>query len=156
MVANLFESLLQELGKTELIPIQGLHPDGNNSCLIRLKGGIEVQLELAKEEGWLLVGCDLGQTGQGKYREDILTEALRANGCPYPRWGDLAFSQKSDHLVLQHKMATKDLNGEKIADFLAHFIEKAFIWKNALEHNEIPPFTGTQISRPMGMFGLRP
>lgn len=155
MVANLFETLLQELGKTEVIPIQELHPDRNNSCLIRLKGGLEIQIELDKKIDTLVIGCDLGPVANGRYREEVFREALKANGLPYPRWGDFAYSQKSDHLVLFHKMHTKDLTGEKIADFLTHFLEKAFQWRDALLRNDVPVVSGTSAYRPMGMFGLR-
>jgi hypothetical protein len=155
MIANLFESILQELGKTDVIPIQNLHPDGNNSCLIRLKGGLEIQIELDKSGTMLVIGCDLGSPAAGRFRENIFREALKANGLPSPRWGEFAYSQKTDHLVLFHKMHTRDLTGEKVADFLSHFLEKAFLWRDALEHNDVPVVSGTQTSRPLGMFGLR-
>lgn len=155
MVANLFETLLQELGRTEVIPIQDLHPDRNNSCLIRLKGGLEIQIELDGRQERLIIGCDLGAVSTGRYREEVFREALKANGLPYPRWGDFAYSQKSDHLILFQKMHTRDLTGEKVADFLTHFLEKAFQWRDALQRNEVPVVAGFGTTRPMGMFGLR-
>ena len=155
MVANFFESILQELGHTEVIHLYDLHPDSNNSCLIKLKGGLEIQLELDKSQESLLIGTDLGQIAAGKYREDVFCEALKANGLPYPRWGDFAYSQKSDHLVLFHKLNVKDLNGEKVADFLTHFLEKAFLWRDSIMRNDVPVVTDTHASKPTGMFGLR-
>lgn len=155
MVANLFESILQELGKTEVIPIKDLHPDSNNSCLIRLKGGLEIQIELDKKQENLIIGSDIGTVSPGRYREDVFREALKANGLPYPRWGDFAYSQKSDHLVLFHTLHTKDLTGEKVADFLVHFLEKAFQWRDSIQRGDVPVVSGIYTSRPTGMFGLR-
>lgn len=155
MVTNLFESILQELGHTEIIPVHDLHPDKNNSCLIRLKGGLEIQLELDSKNDYLIIGCDLGPISNGRFREETFREALKANGLPYPRWGNFAYSQKSDHLVLFEKLHTRDLNGEKVADFLTHFIEKAFLWRDSLLRNEVPIISGIHTTRPIGMFGLR-
>lgn len=155
MIANLFESILQELGRTEVIPIKDLHPDSRNSCLIRLKGGLEIQIEMDKKGDFLLIGCDLGSAATGKYREDVFREALKANGLPEPRWGDFAYSQQTDHLILFHRLHTKDLTGEKVADYLSHFLEKAFLWRDALSHNDVPIVSGMHTSRPLGMFGLR-
>lgn len=155
MIANLFESILLELGRTEVIPIENLHPDSHNSCLIRLKGGLEIQIELDKKVDFLLIGCDLGFISNGRYREEVFREALKANGLPYPRWGSFAYSQKSDHLVLFDRLHTRDLTGEKVADYLTHFLEKAFHWRDAISHNDVPIVTGIGTTRPMGMFGLR-
>lgn len=155
MVSNLFETLLQELGRTEIISIPTLHADSNNSCLIRFKGGLEVQIELNEQEHKLIICSDLGYASIGKYREDVFREALKANGMPYPRWGDFAYSRKADHLILFHRLELKDLTGERIADFLTHFLEKAFYWREALLRNDVPVVSDLRTARPMGMFGLR-
>lgn len=155
MVSNLFESILLELGQTEVIPIKDLHPDKNNSCLIRLKGGLEIQIEMDKEQKNLIIGSDLGPVIEGKYRESVFLEALKSNGLPAPRWGDFAYSENTDHLILFHTFHTDHLTGEKVADFLTHFLEKAFHWKELLSRNEVPAISGIYATRPLGMFGLR-
>lgn len=155
MVTDMLGALLKELGPTLQIP--DLHTDRNNTCLIKLKNGIQIQLEIDRSGRFLILGADLGVVPPGKYRENLFREALKANDLPHPTHGTLAYSKKSDCLVLFEKIPTTDLTGEKIAAEILPFSEKAIQWKDAIQRNEIPTvnqaFTSQQSS---GMFGLRP
>ena len=155
MVTDLLGALLIELSKAMKIP--ELHPDSNNSCMIRLKSGLIIQMEMDHSGQFLILGADLGTVPPGKYRENLFKEALKANDNPYPLNGILSFSRKSGHLVLFEKMYIKDLTGEKIADQVNPFAEKAFLWSEALLHNDIPLInqsSSTQLSGKGGIFGL--
>jgi hypothetical protein len=152
MVKNYLEILLNEVGKSLNIP--DLHPDRNNSCLINMPEGIQIQLEQNPRTEDFIIGADLGQVPQGRYREDLFREALKANGKPFPQHGILAYSSKNDHLVLYETFHKHDLRGDQIADEIPHFVEKAKIWKESMEKGEIPVVGGMKTS--MGMFGLRP
>ena len=155
MVTDLFGALLQELGP--LLEVPHLHPDRNNSCQVRLKGGLTIQLELDRLAQFLIIGTDLGPVPYGKYRENLFREALKANGMPFPLNGILAYSNKTEHLIMFEKLNAKELNGEKIMTVLTPFIEKANVWKEALVRNEIPALTQHYASeRPAGIFGLKP
>ena len=151
MVKELLESLLEELGK--VIEISTLRPDQNRSCLITFPDGLQVQIELDPQGTSIIIGCDLGSAPPGRYRENVFREALKTNNLPPPHNGILAFSQKSDHLILFENLPTKDLTGEKIADALEPFNEKARKWKDALLRGDIP--TVSNIRTSSGMFGLR-
>jgi Tir chaperone protein (CesT) family len=152
MVKDLFDALLSEIGHALKLP--DLHQDRNNSCLIKMPTGIDIQMEMHPRLQEFILGSDLGEVPLGRYRENIFMEALKANGMPYPQHGVLAYSTKSGHMVLYEKFHTRDLTGQRIADEIPLFIEKAKIWKDALEKGEIPAVTGVRTS--MGMFGLRP
>lgn len=155
MVTDLFGTILQELGK--LLEIPDLHPDRNHSCLIKLKNGQSIQLELDRGGHFLILGADLGEVPPGKYRENLFKEALKANEMPYPLHGILAYSKKSEHLILFEKLYARELNGEKVFAALTPFAEKALIWEEALKHNDIPVLSQVQSpGRSSGMFGLRP
>lgn len=154
MVKDLYGSLLEELGR--ILEISDLHSDRNNSCLIKLKNDLQVQIEINPKTNTLLMGSDLGAPPLGRFRVDLFREALRANGLPYPQHGILAYSAKTDHLVLYETMALKDLTGDIISDHLGPFAEKALIWKTAMENNEVPVVTIAGGRPVMGMFGLRP
>lgn len=152
MATSLYENLLQELGKILGI---SLTPDSNNSCLVRLKGGIEVQLELDKQGDRLLMGTNLGSVPLGRYRENLFREALRANGMPPPKAGTLAYSRRSDCLVLFRWLPARSLSGEGIASSLKPFVELATLWRTAIQRGEIPSFEGPSAAGYGGMFGLR-
>jgi hypothetical protein len=153
MVLDLFGSLLKELAPS--LGIAKLEPDSNNSCLIRLESGLMIQIELDKKGEFLLVGADLGTVPPGKYRENLLREALKSNDLPYPIYGILCFSRKNDHLALYEKLPIKDLTGAKIASFIGPFSEKAYTWSAALFKGEVPTVIqpGTT-QKPGGLFGL--
>lgn len=153
MVTDIFDSLLQELGKILKI---SLHPGKRNSCLIKLKEGIHVQIELDNAGEFLILGSDLGPIPPGKYRENLFKEALRSNGMPAPRNGVLSYSKQADHLFIFEKLPLKNLTGSRIADQLAAMTPKAIIWKDALAKSEIPAIPSTGFRSGGGLFGLHP
>jgi len=157
MVTDLFGTLLQELGPA--IEASELHPDRNNSCLITLVSGIQIQLELDKSGQFLVLGCDLGPIQeQVKYRENLFREALKSNEQPHPNHGLLAYSKKTDHLVLFEKINIRELTGDKIAAEITPFTEKAAVWSDAIKRGDVPMISQgfTTGGRGPGMFGLRP
>lgn len=151
---DLFGSLLEEFSKAVDIP--DLHPDENQSCLIKFpEGGPEIQLELDREETHLIIGCNLGFLPPGRYRENVFKIALQSNGFPAPRRGDFAFSKKADQLILWTRMPIKDLNGQRIAAVWDHFLEKATLWHQAIKEGEVPALHGAFSTKGgSGMFGL--
>jgi len=154
MVTDLFGALLQELGP--IINAADLHPDQNNSCRVRLKTGVEIQMELDRSARFLVVGTELGVPPVGKYRENLFREALKANDMPPPLHGILAYSKKSDNLILFEKINVTDLSGLKIAEEILPFAEKALVWSEAIKHNEVPALNQAYTPRSSGMFGLKP
>lgn len=153
MVTNVFGILLQELGK-QMDNIE-LVPDSNNSCLIHLKEGINIQLEIDKTGLFLILGADLGEVPPGKYRENLFREALKANDLPHPINGTLAFSKKSEHLVLFDKISIEGLQGEHIATHIQPFTQKAILWAEALKRGDIPISGVSSAQKGSGIFGLR-
>src|SRR5262245_19403177 len=135
MVSDVLGIVLTELGR--LLNIPDLKPDQNNTCLIKMPKGPKIQLEMAKTGDGILIGIELGQVPPGRYRIDVLKEALKSNGLPLPRYGIFAWSRKADTLILYKKFPLKDLTGEKIAAFLSPFIEKANKWTEALAKGEV-------------------
>lgn len=156
MATDFLGVMLQEMGTIMEIP--DLQPDRNSSCLIKLKNGLKIQLELDKSGQFIILGADLGTVPPGKYRENLFREALKANDMPYPNHGTLAYSRKSDRLVLFEHLNIKDLNGEKVAVEISPFSEKALIWKDALQRGDVPVLNQSYMSQGSGggMFGLKP
>ncbi len=154
MVKDLYGTLLEELGRA--LQIADLHSDRNNTCQIRLKSGLQIQVEINPKTNMLLIGCDLGNLPLGRFRVDLFREALRANGLPYPQHGIFAYSNKTDHMLLFEFLPIKELTGDKIADSLGPFTEKALLWKTSIANNEVPVVAIAGARPSFGMFGLRP
>lgn len=154
MVTDFFGVILQELGNVLQIP--DLHPDKNNSCLIKFPSGLKIQIEVDPKTESLTLGCDLGEIPAGKYRENIFREALKANGMPRPQNGIFGFSQDTGHLVIFEALNSKDLRGGHVATALTPFIEKAQTWSEAIAKGDVPLVSNMySTKRSTGMFGLR-
>lgn len=155
MIADAINLVLQEL--SQILKVPPLKLDSNNTCLIKFKNGMMVQLELDRSTQFLILGIDLDVIPAGVYRENLFQAALKANSIPYPRNGSFAFSLQANRLVLFEMLHFQDLTGQKLADFLTPFMEKGKIWKDAISKGEIPVIQPPTSGRmPSGVFGLRP
>lgn len=153
MASNKLVAILQDLGRSTMIPIRDLAPDRNNSCLISLPGGVEIQLESDREDKNLMIGCKLSEVPLGRYKENLFREALKANG-QQDGYGSFGYIPRTNQLVLFDMLSYNDLSGEKVADFLEKFLEKAMTWRTAINNGEIPSLVFSHRSG-SGMFGLR-
>src|SRR5262245_28591576 len=155
MIQDTFSALLGELGT--ILKIR-LNADQNNSCKIKYKSGLTLQIDFDAASDRVIFVSSLGTPGPGRYRENIFREALKANGLPPPKYGIFAYSKKQEALVLYDSLPMKELTGQKLADFLAPFCQRAEAWSSAISRNEIPSFTGTEFTfgkaGGTGMFGL--
>ena len=94
---NRFEEILQLLGQSLNLPLQ---VDANNACAIQIKQNLIVQLQPDPSQEKLLIGCQIIQVPPGKFRENVLKEALKANGLPDPRVGIFAYIARNNTLFL--------------------------------------------------------
>ena len=156
MVKEQFATILDELGR--ILHIR-LAPDSHGACQIKQTSGLRVHIEPDSTGEKIMFVADLGTPPVGRYRENLFREALKANGLPMPRQGIFSYSKKKDSLVLFDWLLLNDLSGQKVADFLTPFIQKAELWRQAIPKGEIPSYTGNELSfgkthTGSGMFGL--
>lgn len=151
MVTDAFGQILHELG--QLLKLKDLHADSNNSCLIKFKNGLQVQIEPDRRGDCLILGCDIGVIPPGRYRENIFREALKANGFTPPKAFHFAYSRKSDKLVLMAFLLLRHINGQKVYEQLLILIKQGESWKEALTRGEVPSHLETQ-QQSSGIFGL--
>ena len=152
MVSSQYGALLKEF---EPFFNCSLTPDENNSCLIQLESGINIQIELDRY-GFLLIGSRLGLVHMGRYRDLFIRQALKSNEASLPSTGIFGFSKKSSQLILFLKLDPSHLNKESVFRILPPFINKVKSWKEAIEKGEIPLIQQTKTSKkePSGIFGL--
>lgn len=130
-----YAKILEQLGAIWGTSFQ---PDRNNTCLILLENGMEVRLEPIKEEKDLLIGILLGLVTPGPAREILFRSALIANDASYPRFGTLAYSRRAGQLVLFEQLPFDNLTGEGLNQVLTKVIDKAVVWKRALQTGQAP------------------
>jgi len=130
ILANFVEDLTQGLGmKIEI--------EDSPSYTLKIQDH-EVQLELDNEGDAIVVSIVLGKVPSGRYREDILEQALRSNGFPPPYFGLIGYSQDADILVLHRKFHASKLSKKTIMDSLPPFIQMADEWVRALNSSSVP------------------
>lgn len=151
MVSSQFGAILKEF---ESFFNCSLEPDTQNSCLIQLEMGIQVQIELGRD-GFLLIGSRLGAVHMGRYRNELIRSALQSNETSRPSQGVLGFSPKLNELILFIKINPQLLSPYFIQTVLPPFIIKAKQWNDAIAKGEVPSI-GSLASKksPSGIFGL--
>lgn len=149
-----FNEMIDELAK--ILNIK-LSPDSNGVCLIKFPNGLNLQLERQKGSSDVFIVAELGNLFVGRYREDVLMAALRANGAPYPRVGIFAFSTPVENLVLFERVPENFVSGLKVFEIMMPLAYKAKLWKDHLARGSIPTHEEQKLpteKTQRGMFGL--
>ena len=153
-MATVFEELLDDLGKRIKIP---LDLDSNDACRMIIDNKFSVQIELNRHTGFVIICCELGEIPPGRYREDLFKSALIENGKDFPRFGDFAYSDKINELILQESMPLDSLDGEFLFNSFLVILDKARSWNEAISTGQTPNNNqSSELPGPGGMFGLRP
>jgi Tir chaperone protein (CesT) family len=151
MVSSQFGAILKEFESFFNCPLE---PDANDSCLITMGIGITLQIELDRS-GLILMGCRLGTVHMGRYRDNLIREALKSNEATFPSTGVLGFSQKSNQLILFMKIDPVTFTIHQILKLLPPFVAKAKLWTDAIAKGEVPSIVPISSSKePSGLFGL--
>ena len=146
-----FQELLNELS------IQlgtSLHPDKRGACRLKMNE-LHIQLECDPKQENLLVATFICELPPGKLRENILRDALKTNG-PFPKNGTLAYSDRHNKLTLFTYLHLASLTGQKLAEFLFEFLDKANHWRAGVETGQTSQLVTSFTKPASGMFGLNP
>lgn len=149
------QDLLNSLGRIFHLDLE---VDGRGACSILIPPALIVQIQLDASQEKLFLFAKLAEIPPGKFRENVLKEALKTNALPDPLAGYLAYLNASSHLVLCQAYPLAILNGERLASFFGSFLEMAQSWQKALESGNASPApiqteAGPQEKNP---FGLKP
>jgi hypothetical protein len=151
-VKNRFEELLNELGPLFNLP---LHLDKYQACSIQVHSQLVLQLQLDISQENLFLFSKIVEIPPGKFRENVLLEALKANHLPDPCVGIFGYRAASNHLVLFQRYPLHILNGERVGGLVGAFIEFADLWRSAIESGRpspTPPSSiGISAPKPFGM-----
>ena len=142
--------LLTDLGKIFQIP---LSLDKYNACSIQIPP-ITIQLQLDATEENLFLFSKIIELPPGRFRENVLCEALKANAGPDPRTGIFGYVAQTNHLSLHQSYPLSILNAERLSGLFGAFFEMGESWHNSIQNGQIAPVSATT-SRP-SPFGIRP
>lgn len=130
-----FQELLWDLGEITGIP---LHVDKNHACNILLDDTLEVQIQMDEHGENLLMCSFVSEIPPGRFREEVLKEAMKVNSTYHP-FGFLAFYEQKSLLILHQFLPAEKLSGEKLVTHLEDFIEEADEWRTALASGASAP-----------------
>jgi len=140
-----FERLIKSLGK---LLNASLHVDANQSCTLLIEEKITVQIEKDHQEKGYIIGAMVATLPPGKFREEVLKNALQANHF-FPKMGTFGYSAHNNQLALFYLVKDPDISAEKFAEVLSAFVAKALEWKQALEQNQSAPSSFMDQSEPV-------
>src|SRR3990167_7864279 len=123
------DTLLKELS---ILLDLSLHTDARGVSAFSVNDRLKVQIELDPGGEKVLVVCSICEIHPGKFRENVLREALKENNEPPPDKGIFAYLARTNSLILFEYLFLHEMTGLKMADFLAEFIEKGEAWYNAV------------------------
>lgn len=155
MPAYSFPALLKELG--ERLDIPNLEPSQYNNAALKLKGGVNVLLQAHKTDPYLIASFEISDLQAGRYRENVLREALKFNSLNQSHQGIFGYNKINQKFYLFDMIAFEDTTPEQVHTILLNLSVKVKQWKEAFERGEIPvievsshPQTGG------GIFGIHP
>jgi hypothetical protein len=135
-VIDRFEETLRLFGNSLDLP---LHIDKNGACAILVQG-IVIQLQPNSTQEKLIVGCKIMEINPGRFRENVLKEALKANALADPRVGIFAYIGSINTLFLFQEYPFDLLvSGERIASLVSPFIKTCADWKQAVQNGQASP-----------------
>jgi hypothetical protein len=130
-----FTTLLQELGKEFQLT---LVPDKYNALSLEVPPLI-IQLELDEKRENLFLFTKIIELPPGKFRENVLAEALKINDLPDPRPGVFGYIAATNHLTLHQSYPIKILNGENLAGLFGSFFELGQSWYESIHRGNLTP-----------------
>lgn len=129
-----FAILLDDLGTLIDVP---LHPDHHRACILLINNQLHVHITEEENKDRLMIAAFVSEVPPGKFRENILKEALKENNL-FPRLGTFSYSDRNNQLALVSYIPLAGLRGDNFADFLEKFFEKSFSWKTGVETGQLP------------------
>ncbi len=116
-----------------------LMPDANNAVQLICDNALAIQLEPDETDEKILIGSSLVELPPGKYRADVLKNALIHNGMADPPLETLCYIEKKGTLALFRYLPTQHLTIDKLNEALASFSTTAHDWIQALESGQSAP-----------------
>ncbi|MCX6988182.1 MAG: CesT family type III secretion system chaperone [Chlamydiae bacterium] len=130
---NKFDNLIVTLGEmldTDLRAEKGV------LCKLKIDGKLSINLEYDEVKDLILMGTLIVELPAGRFRENILKEALRMNSI-YPRIGTFAYSERANKLALFQYISFTSLSADAFNIQLHQFIDFSYQWFKAIDSGNL-------------------
>lgn len=147
-----FEELIQQLGEALGTT---LHVDRNRACLLKVHDTLSVQLQTDSSQEKVLIAAFIAELPPGRFRENVLTEGLKANHLADPRTAIFGYLSSGNRFTMHQRYPIDLLDGKKLAVLVANFIDYAQLWKEAIQQGRPGPAPIVGTAKTSNPFGLR-
>jgi hypothetical protein len=146
-----FAQLLSDLGALLDTP---LAPDKRGACRLNIEDTLHVQLESDANRERLLLWCFIAEIPPGKFRENVLRDALKSNADTST--GTFGFSERNNQLLLFSYLNFSSLHAKAMLEFLHVFIAKAHAWQQAIATGQTYSLLPENTQKSLSPFDLKP
>jgi len=135
MTRQAFSNLLFQLGEELDL---NLNIDAKGACSLTYNDEIEIQLEPSSNMETLFIGTFITEISPGKFREEVLKNALKMND-QLPYIGTLSYCKQNNALFFFRTYPLSQLTGHDLALFLSQFLAFALSWKKTIQEGHTLP-----------------
>lgn len=130
---NKFDNLITSLG--DILDLD-LRADKGVLCKLKIDGKLGINIEYDEVKDLILIATLIEELPAGRFRENVLKEALRSNGT-YPRLATFAFSERANKLACFDYISFINLSAEDFNTKLHEFIDFAYQWHRAIQSGNL-------------------
>lgn len=147
-----FTELITELGAFLGLP---LFVDRHGACTLQVHGKARIQMQMDPSHKNLLIASIAIEVPPGKFRENVLKDALKTNQLPDPRPAIVGYLPMNNHLTLHQSFPLDILDGKRLAAYFGAFMTETESWIEAIQSGKTAPLFFAPENPPPHPFGLR-
>jgi len=131
-----FTDLIEELGE---LTDQDITAELNQTCRLKVNETMYVQLEVDPTSEFILTTVEISEIPPGRFRENILKDALKSNFLVEVNHSVLAYLGVDNKLILYEYIYAHALTGETLYEHIHRLVTRGEKWKNAIDSGQTSP-----------------
>jgi len=139
-----FRQILYDFGD---LVAEELYIDDQGVCRLFLNEKFPLQLELDQSEEMLIMISSIAEVPPGKFREQVMKEAMKENELMRGKDGVLGYVLQRNMLTFHYQYPLEQVTGTFLADLLETLIPKIEAWYDALARGSAGPNPQTPIPK---------
>lgn len=131
-----FADIIEELGD---LMDRDFTAELNHACRLLINETIYVQLEAETTGEFILATAEISELPPGRFRENILKDALKSNDLLEINRSILAYLGKENKLILFQYIPFHALTAPQLETYLSRLVSRAERWKKAIDGGRTAP-----------------
>jgi hypothetical protein len=128
-----------------------LFPDLNNVVTLIVEKRVKFNIEADSVGEFMILGATISELPPGKFRENILKDALKANSRINVNPGVLSYLGRENTLILHTKLFIQGTSVDEIIKEMKHLTSRAKKWMDAIDEGRASP--DEEIPKKVGLSG---